>query len=408
LLPGEFDKRIQVHMAKREPVTSSPGNKDDGMGAGTALPRDLVRALDWLRGQVHEPVQLETLSLVAGVSPRTLEKHFKLFLGTTPLGWVRRMRLSLARRRLLMANREDTVTGIALASGFSQFGRFAVKYRQQFGETPSQTLKRTRALDDGSPDHIDDEAVRLRWAALPAAHAVAPIECTAALENLVRAQELAPRYMLAKALAAWCWGQRAAQHFSQTPSEDRARARRLAEDVSALAQDDAMALTHCSGALVLAHQIDQADRLVERALALDPWNALAWHRRGWLSAYIGDSEGAWRELSTALHLMPFSPLRHTAFIGIGCAHFAASRYDRAARWAQSGVEANPSSFWGERIVIAAAVHAGARAEARRIARRLLRKDPELTVAVARRAWPFSPDFMARLADGLAIAGVPRS
>lgn len=79
-----------------------------------------------------------------------------------------------------------------------------------------------------------------------------------------------------------------------------------------------------------------------------------------------------------------------------------------ARWAQSGVEASPSSFWGERIVIAAAVHAGARAEARRIARRLLCKDPDLTVAVARRAWPFPPDFMARLADGLAIAGVPRS
>ena len=55
----------------------------------------------------------------------------------------------------------------------------------------------------------------------------------------------------------------------------------------------------------------------------------------------------------ALHLMPFGPPQHTAFIGIGCSHFAAHRYDRAARWAQSGVETNPSSFWGERIVIAA-------------------------------------------------------
>ena len=128
-----------------------------------------MRALDWLRSHVHELVQLGTLSVVAGVSPRTLEKHFKQFLGTTPLGWVRRMRLSLARLRLLTADREATVTGVALASGFSQFGRFAIKYRQQFGELPSQTLKRTRALDNGSPDHIDDEAVRLTWEALPAA-----------------------------------------------------------------------------------------------------------------------------------------------------------------------------------------------------------------------------------------------
>jgi predicted Zn-dependent protease len=107
-------------------------------------------------------------------------------------------------------------------------------------------------------------------------------------------------------------------------------------------------------------------------------------------------------------LMPLEPLRHTAFIGIGCAHFAAGRYDRAAVWARSGVDAFPGSFWGERLVVAAAVHAGARAEARRTARNLLRKDPELTVAVARRAWPFPPHFMARLADGLAIAGMPRA
>ena len=231
------------------------------------FPRDLVRALDWLRCHVHEPVHLETLAAVAGVRPRTLEKHFKLFLGTTPLGWVRRVRLSLARRRLLTADREATVTGIALASGFSQFGRFAVKYRQRFGELPSQTLERTRAVHPGSAGEIDDEAVRLTWDALPAAHAVAPRECNAALENLVRAQELAPTYALAKALAAWCWGQRAAQHFGRTPSEDRARARQLAEEVSASAQDDAMVLTHCSGALVLANRIEEADGLIERALA---------------------------------------------------------------------------------------------------------------------------------------------
>jgi len=77
-------------------------------------------------------------------------------------------------------------------------------------------------------------------------------------------------------------------------------------------------------------------------------------------------------------------------------------------WVRTGVEANPQSFWAERILIAAAVHAGARGEARRIARRLLRKDPDLTVSEARRAWPFRPPFMARLCDGLETAGIPRT
>jgi hypothetical protein len=46
--------------------------------------------------------------------------------------------------------------------------------------------------------------------------------------------------------------------------------------------------------------------------------------------------------------------------------------------------------------------------ARRQARVLLRKDPVLTVAVAREAWPFTLSFMQRLGDSLAAAGVPRA
>ena len=72
------------------------------------------------------------------------------------------------------------------------------------------------------------------------------------------------------------------------------------------------------------------------------------------------------------------------------------------------MEASPGSFWGERIVVAATAHAGARSEAHRAAQNLLRKDPDLTIEVAVNAWPFPREFMTRLADGLAIAGLPRA
>jgi hypothetical protein len=104
--------------------------------------------------------------------------------------------------------------------------------------------------------------------------------------------------------------------------------------------------------------------------------------------------------------MPFEPIRHLAFIGMGCAHFTAGRYDQAARWASAGVEASPDSFWGERVVAAAAALSGSREVARRTVRGMLRRDPDLTVEVARRAWPFPAPVMARLADGLVSAGLP--
>src|SRR5262245_26516659 len=292
-------------MAKRTPPERDPW--DDYRQNPGGLPADLVRALEWLRTHLNEPVQLEALAAAAGVRPRTLERHFRSFLRTTPLGWVRRMRLSLARQRLLHGRDEPTVTGIALASGFNQLGRFAEQYRKRFGELPSQTLKAAQRKDAD----VDDEAVCLTLRALESAHAVAPRECDAALEDLARARKVAPAYQLPKALEAWCLGQRAAQHFSATPIEDAALARRLAEEASAKAPNDVMVLTHCSGALALAHRIEDADKLAERALALDPWSALGWYRRGWISAYLGDAEGALRDLNTALHIMPFWPLKHT-------------------------------------------------------------------------------------------------
>src|SRR4030088_121356 len=114
-------------------------------GISSALPADLVRALGWLRGHLSEPIQLERLAQISGVRPRTLETHFKMFLGTTPLGWVRRMRLARARLELLNARPRATVTGIALSSGVSELGRFAGQYREAFGELPSMTMQRTRS-----------------------------------------------------------------------------------------------------------------------------------------------------------------------------------------------------------------------------------------------------------------------
>lgn len=386
------------------------GDPDGGISVGQAfsspLPADLVRALSWLRTRLSEPVQLDLLAQAADVRPRTLEAHFKLFLGTTPLGWVRRMRLAQARQEFIRRGSNATVTTVALGSGFSQLGRFAAEYRKAFGELPSATIQRAKNSSAKTFDHDLDEAIRLTLDALPFAFAVERRQCNTALEKLIRPQELAPSYGLAKALAGWCWAQRAAHNFAATPDVDRNRASRLAAEAYELAPDDALTLALSSGALVLLHQLEAADCRLERALAVDPWLAYGWIRRGWMSAYLGDSDGALRELRIALHLMPFEPLRHITCIGLGCAHFAAERYDRAALWVRSGVEAYPQSHWAQRIAVAAVALTGSRAEARRMGRQLMRKEPNLTASQARRAWPFTPRFMSCLGDGLEIAGLP--
>ena len=59
-------------------------------GARPDLPPSLQHALGWLKHRLDRPIVLDDLAAAAGVRPRTLEAHFKLHLGTTPMGWVRR------------------------------------------------------------------------------------------------------------------------------------------------------------------------------------------------------------------------------------------------------------------------------------------------------------------------------
>ena len=68
-------------------------------------------------------------------------------LGMGAMQYLRRRRLELAHRALRAANpHEDTVAEIAMRYGFWELGRFAGTYRARFGEPPSATLRRPRAL----------------------------------------------------------------------------------------------------------------------------------------------------------------------------------------------------------------------------------------------------------------------
>jgi hypothetical protein len=55
---------------------------------------------------------------------------------------------------------------------------------------------------------------------------------------------------------------------------------RPAAEAARLAPHDGLALSLCSGALTLSGRLKQADRLIERAVAMDPWSPWGWVRAG--------------------------------------------------------------------------------------------------------------------------------
>jgi AraC-like DNA-binding protein len=105
--------------------------------------RGFDRAIEHIRYADLTSLDTMTLSVVAGVSPRTLEYAFRENLGLSPGAFVRQLRLHALRRELLASRLgKSSVTELAYHLGFTQLGRLAGDYRRVFGELPSATLAR--------------------------------------------------------------------------------------------------------------------------------------------------------------------------------------------------------------------------------------------------------------------------
>ena len=102
----------------------------------------LRRAIAYIDDHAHEPITVADIAAAAHVTVRTLQYAFRRHLDTTPLGYVRQVRLSHAHRDLLAAGPDDTsVVAVAARWGFPHPGRFASLYRDMYGISPSHTLR---------------------------------------------------------------------------------------------------------------------------------------------------------------------------------------------------------------------------------------------------------------------------
>ena len=109
-----------------------------------ADPGTLRRAISFIESHPDIDMALADIAAAACVTPRALQLAFRRHLDTTPMAYLRRVRLDRARDDLRAATPGDgvTVTKIADRWGFAKPGRFAELYRAAYGETPNQTLRR--------------------------------------------------------------------------------------------------------------------------------------------------------------------------------------------------------------------------------------------------------------------------
>jgi transcriptional regulator GlxA family with amidase domain len=126
-------------------LASVPHNKTSAIEAAgqTTAPFFVRRVEQFIEEHARDAIALADMTGIAGVSTRALQTGFRHFRNTTPMAYLRSIRLELARAELAKAGRlGSSVAAAAHASGFVHLGRFARDYQARFGELPSETLYR--------------------------------------------------------------------------------------------------------------------------------------------------------------------------------------------------------------------------------------------------------------------------
>ncbi|MBB4185765.1 TolB-like protein [Sinorhizobium terangae] len=229
-----------------------------------------------------------------------------------------------------------------------------------------------------------------------------------ALSLFYMATELDPEFASAYGMAAWCHFWRKVNGWMSDRAGEIAEGARLARLAVELGRDDAAALTRGGHALAhLTGDLDGGIALLDRAKFLNPNLAPAWFLGGTLRALRGETDAAIEHLAHAVRLSPLDPEMFRMQVGMALANFFAGRFDSASAWAEKALGNLPSLLPAAVVVAASHALSGRPEEARQAMQRLRALDPSLSVSNLGDWMPIHrPEDLARLAEGLRLAGVP--
>lgn len=105
-------------------------------------PYCVKRVEEYIAAHADQPITIIELANYADVSTRALYSGFRNFRNTSPMAYLKSIRLQRAHEDLLRAGHGDKVTTIAMRWGLTHLGNFSADYKRRFGEQPSDTLRR--------------------------------------------------------------------------------------------------------------------------------------------------------------------------------------------------------------------------------------------------------------------------
>ncbi len=231
-----------------------------------------------------------------------------------------------------------------------------------------------------------------------------------ALELFAAALKRDPDYGVALAFKAWCHAQEACYLWAENPGQERATAIASAEQAALRVTDHATALAAIGAAYSLTTtDQDLAASFIDRSLLLDPNNAWAWIRAGWLAVLYHRQSNAFECFERARALSPFDPLTFNIYFGMAAAHGKNGDFVTAIELVEEGLRAGPGVTWAYRLLAAFHAQAGNREKAAEAVAQFMRHYPGITIEKMRQGLP--PSLAASNPaywEGFRKAGIPES
>lgn len=149
LLDASEDRDALAPLLEREMLwrlLRSPAGPLLRQMAGGPQSDKLNRALQWLRSHYAEPVSIDTLADVAGMSPSALHQHFRTVTGLSPLRYRTQLRVHEARRLMIAQGLDAATAGFQV--GYGSPSQFSREYARTIGLPPSRDVERLRSSAD--------------------------------------------------------------------------------------------------------------------------------------------------------------------------------------------------------------------------------------------------------------------
>jgi transcriptional regulator GlxA family with amidase domain len=102
----------------------------------------ISRAIHSIRSRYEQPIRVEELAQITGMSAPSFHRHFRAVTSMSPLQFQKRIRLQEARRILLSQNTDAARAGFEV--GYESASQFSREYRRLFGAPPGQDSARLR------------------------------------------------------------------------------------------------------------------------------------------------------------------------------------------------------------------------------------------------------------------------